>query len=118
MRKPQGRIDRSGKLYFDRLELLNYALDLEEIRRGDSKENMFEVRLAVDESYIFKVGGRVVGREHPGVPEMLGAGGAVCRSADHSTGSVKYKVVGRRFVAVKSKTVGQPNTFKRCRKTK
>ena len=107
MRKPQGRIDRSGKLYFDRLELLNYALDLEEIRRGDSKDNMFEVRLAVDESYIFKVGGRVVGREHPGVPEMPGNAGLVPKSADHSTATVKYRIVGRRFVACKKSRAKQ-----------
>lgn len=66
---PQARLDKRMRLYYDKLELLNYVHDLQDQLKMEGKEAKFDVTKAVDDSLIFKLNGKVVGQEHPGVPE-------------------------------------------------
>lgn len=79
MKKPQTRINKFGKLFVDRLELINYACDLEEKARLVDRKLKLEFRKAVDGSLIVRLNGKVIVQEHPGVPCAPGGDGDVDR---------------------------------------
>lgn len=72
MSKPQARISRDGSIFFDRLELLNYVFELQDRMRDAGKPAEFKVKKAADDSVIFYLNDKIVGREHPGVSAKKG----------------------------------------------
>ena len=65
----QARIDKNGNTYYDRKELLIYVLDLQDKALMKNPDSEFLMKRAIDGSHIYYVNGKVVGREHPGVPQ-------------------------------------------------
>lgn len=80
----QAKIGRNGQLYYERIDLINHIMDIQERNgKGDPRAIGFTLRYAVDGSYIFKRDGKLLGQEHPGVPEMEGDAGRVKSGTIH-----------------------------------
>ena len=91
MAKPQSKIGHNGRLYYERDELLAYVTRLQNEASSKSENPCFEIALAADGSWIHKIDGKVVAREHPGVPESSGG-----ESVDYESAvqSVPRKKIG------------------------
>jgi len=81
MGKPQAKISKQdGSIYYERIDLVNYALDLQDRAVLLNRDNKYELRKAVDGSLIFYINGKLIAQEHPGVPALKGKDGFVCLS--------------------------------------
>lgn len=68
--KPQAKIGKNLRLYVSKRDLLNYVHDIQDVMRFDGLKADFSLTKAIDGSLIFLINGEIVGREHPGVPEI------------------------------------------------
>lgn len=105
MSKPQARISKAGKLYFDRLELINYVLDVEDRWKEKGIKTRFHLRRATDGSYIYLLNDKVIGQDHPGVPGIPGEAGDVPKDEFYHTHDLKTKKASRkkRWASIKYK---------------
>ena len=91
MPKPQARIGRDGKLFYDRLEIFNYVCDVEEKMKAKGIKTNYYLRKAIDDSFVYYINGKKIAQDHPGVPEIEGEAGDVPRDYFSATHNLNVK---------------------------